>query len=537
MGQLLGGAMDIEACEFFREATLRICGSLDIEVAMQQCLCYLSRFLPATRLCFHVYDREQGIVETVAMATATSGRVMSLRTLLPKRGRRQVEAQRSQRIKLVARMGDDAVAGPVVRRLGAEDLSGLLLDLALEGRFVGTVSVFSEPHIKFNHHHVRLLSLLNEPFAIALANYLRYRELRMLRDMLADDNRYFQDELLNLSGSEVVGAEFGLKGVMNMVRQVAPLKSPVLLLGETGVGKEVFANAIHSRSPRNGGPFIRVNCGAIPGSLMDSELFGHEKGAFTGALDRRRGRFERADGGTIFLDEIGELSREAQVRLLRVLQEKEIERVGGSETIPVDIRIITATHRDLEKLVAEGRFRADLYYRLRVFPIAIPPLRQRPEDIPVLLQHFIQRKATEMKMAVIPSIEPGALERLMQYAWPGNARELENAVERELIINRAGVLAFRDIGIDSQAELGSGVSSAADDDQAPLALDAVVAHHIQAVLVRCNGRVEGEKGAARLLEVHPSTLRKRMKKLGIPFGRMAANKRPALRRAPPNAAG
>ncbi len=519
--------MGVEASDFFREATLRICGSLDIEVAMQQCLHYLSRFLPATRLCFHIYDKMQGVVETVAMATITSGRVMSLRTLLSDRGRRQVEAQRSQRIKIVERMGDDAVAGPVVRQLGAEDLSGLLLDLALEGRFVGTVSVFSEPDIKFNHHHVQLLSLLNEPFAIALANYLQYRELRMLRDMLADDNRYFQDELLNLSGSEVIGAEFGLKGVMDMVRQVAPLKSPVLLLGETGVGKEVVANAIHSRSPRNGGPFIRVNCGAIPESLMDSELFGHEKGAFTGAIGRRRGRFERADGGTIFLDEIGELPPEAQVRLLRVLQEKEIERVGGSETIQVDIRIIAATHRNLEKLVAEGKFRADLYYRLRVFPIAIPPLRQRPEDIPVLLQHFIQKKATEMKMTVTPGIDPEALERLMQYAWPGNARELENAVERELIISKGKALSFRDVGTVNQVKLGSGSPVGAVNDQGPLALDAVVARHIQAMLSRCNGRVEGEHGAARLLGIHPSTLRKRMKKLRIPFGRMAADKRPA----------
>ncbi|MEJ2041163.1 MAG: sigma 54-interacting transcriptional regulator, partial [Desulfosarcinaceae bacterium] len=379
--------MNIEESIFFREATLRICGSLEIESAMQRCLEYLSRLLPATHLCFHIYDRELGIVETVAMATTDNGRAMALRTPLSSRGRQQVREQRSLRIKVVERMGDDAVAGPVVRQLGAEDLSGLILDLALEGEFVGTVSVFSEPDIKFNHHHVRLISLLNEPFAIALANYLRFRELQALRDMLADDNRYLLDELRNMSGAEVVGGELGLKRVMEMVRQVAPLQSPVLLLGETGVGKEVVANAIHYLSPRNHGPFIRVNCGAIPQTLMDSELFGHEKGAFTGALTQKRGRFERAHGGTIFLDEIGELSQEAQVRLLRVIQEKEIERVGGGDTIRDNIRIIAATHRDLEKMLADGRFREDLYYRLRVFPIPIPPLRQRPEDIPALLQH------------------------------------------------------------------------------------------------------------------------------------------------------
>ena len=216
-------------------------------------------------------------------------------------------------------------------------------------------------------------------------------------------------------------------------------------MGETGVGKEVIANAIHNLSLRSNGPFIRVNCGAIPPTLMDSELFGHEKGAFTGALFQKRGRFERADGGTIFLDEIGELPLEAQVRLLRVLQEKEIERVGGTETIQVDIRVIAATHRNLDQMLAEGRFREDIYFRLRVFPIAIPPLRLRPEDIPVLVQHFIQKKCREMKTVKIPSLAPGALDRLMLYNWPGNVRELENAVERELIVNKGSLLSFDDL--------------------------------------------------------------------------------------------
>ncbi len=511
--------MTISESEFFREATLRICGSLEIESAMQRCLQYLSRFLPATHLCFHIYDRELGIVETIAMATAESSRAMALRTPLSARGRQQVEAQRSMRIKLVERLGNDAVAGPVVRQLGAEDLSGLLLDLALEGEFVGTVSVFSEPHIKFNQHHVKRLSLLNEPFAIALANSLRYRELQTLRDTLADDNRYLQDELRTISGGEVIGAEFGLKRVMEMVRQVAPLKSPVLLLGETGVGKEVVANAIHNLCLRSNGPFIRVNCGAIPQTLMDSELFGHEKGAFTGALSQKRGRFERANGGTIFLDEIGELPMAAQVRLLRVLQEKEIERVGGAETLQVDIRVIAATHRDLENMLAAGGFREDLYFRLRVFPIAIPPLRQRPEDIPVLAQHFIQKKAREMKLLKIPTLAPGALDRLMSYGWPGNARELENAVERELIISRGSPLVFSDLAVKMTAFAAVQTGATGQRSAEPLELDMVMARHIESVLKMCDGRVEGEKGAARLLNIHPSTLRKRMKKLGVSFGR------------------
>jgi transcriptional regulator with GAF, ATPase, and Fis domain len=310
---------------------------------------------------------------------------------------------------------------------------------------------------------------------------------------------------------------------MEMVRQVAPLKSPVLLMGETGAGKEVIANAIHNLSLRSNGPFIRVNCGAIPPTLMDSELFGHEKGAFTGALFQKRGRFERADGGTIFLDEIGELPLEAQVRLLRVLQEKEIERVGGTETIQVDIRVIAATHRNLDLMLAEGRFREDIYFRLRVFPIAIPPLRLRPEDIPVLVQHFIQKKCREMKTVKTPSLAPGALDRLMLYTWPGNVRELENAVERELIVNKGSLLSFDDL----DAKLQTTVAIKPNHDERtqfePLELDAVMSRHISDVLARCRGRIEGENGAARLLNIQPSTLRKRMTKLGIPFGRRAGS--------------
>ena len=200
----------------------------------------------------------------------------------------------------------------------------------------------------------------------------------------------------------MIGADLGLKSVMEMVHQVAPLESPVLLLGETGTGKEVIANAVHNLSLRKDGPFIRVNCGAIPATLLDSELFGYEKGAFTGAVSQKRGRIERAHGGTLFLDEIGELTLEAQIRLLRVIQVKEIDRIGGTQTIRVNIRIIAATHRNLEKMMEIKKFRADLFFRLRVFPITIPPLREHPEDIPALVHHFIKKKSKEMKRLIVP---------------------------------------------------------------------------------------------------------------------------------------
>jgi transcriptional regulator with GAF, ATPase, and Fis domain len=321
---------------------------------------------------------------------------------------------------------------------------------------------------RYSDEHARLLELLADPFSIALANTLVHREVLQLRDRLADDNLYLNRELLRISGDEIVGADFGLREVMHQVRHVAPTESPVLLTGETGVGKDVIANAIHLGSPRRAGPFIPVNCGAIPDSLIDSELFGHEKGAFTGALAQKRGRFERATGGTIMLDEVGEMPLEAQVRLLRVLQHREIERVGGAERIPVDIRIIAATNQDLAALVHSGRFREDLYFRLHVFPIVVPPLRDRRSDLPALVHHFIERKAKELKIAETPRLAVGAIDD-------------------------------------------------AESDDETLDLDAIVASHIRRVLRRTGGKIHGRGGAGELLGVNPNTLRYKMRKLGIPF--------------------
>jgi transcriptional regulator with GAF, ATPase, and Fis domain len=297
---------------------------------------------------------------------------------------------------------------------------------------------------------------------------------------------------------------------------VAPTESPVLLTGETGVGKDVIANAIHLGSRRRGGPFVAVNCGAIPESLLDSELFGHEKGAFTGALSRKRGRFERADRGTILLDEIGEMPPEAQVRLLRVLQHREIERVGGTERIPVDIRIIAATNSDLPAMVEAGRFREDLWFRINIFPIDVPPLRDRPSDIPALVQHFVERKAAELKLGQTPRLAPGAVEQLIAYDWPGNVRELENLVERAMILHRGEALRFDDLDatLPSRADARS-----PDGDQGVLDLDTVNRRHIQRVLSMTDGKIHGPGGAGELLGINPNTLRYRMRKLGIPFGR------------------
>jgi transcriptional regulator with GAF, ATPase, and Fis domain len=511
----------VDEKDFFREATLKLCSSLDIERALHQCLNYVRRFIPAGQMGLHVYNPDTGVVETVATATPDGGRAVSVKIPLSREGKNRIESRQIDRVRLISRLGEDPITGPVADRLQEWQTSAVVMDLVLERTMLGIFSVFDNGREKFTRAHMDLLSLLDKPCAIALTNSLRFRELNNLKERLADDNRYYQEELNRMAGETVIGAGRGLGRVMEMVRQVSPTESPVLLLGETGTGKEVIANAVHNLSLRRKGPFIRVNCGAIPPSLMDAELFGHEKGAFTGAVARKRGRIERAQGGTLFLDEIGELSAEAQIRLLRVLQEKEIDRVGGTETIRVNIRVIAATHRNLEKMMAENRFRPDLFFRLRVFPITIPPLRERRDDIPALVDHFIRKKALEMKLPELPAVPDEVMAGLKACPWPGNVRELENAVERALILDRDGDLEFSEI-----LRPGSARPRPDSGDREPvLTLDAVTAAHISQVLDRCGGRVEGPHGAARLLKIHPSTLRKRMKKLNIPFGRRAVSDR------------
>ena len=347
---------------------------------------------------------------------------------------------------------------------------------------------------------------------------LRHQEVSRLKDMLADDNRYLFSELRLVSGDEIIGSDFGLRSVMEMVKQVAPIDSPVLLLGETGVGKEVIANAIHYSSHRKDGPFIKVNCGAIPETLLDSELFGHEKGAFTGAVGQRRGRFERANKGTIFLDEIGELPPQAQVRLLRVLQTKEIERVGGTTSIPVDVRILSASNRNLQEMIASGRFREDLWFRPNVFPITIPPLRQRREDIPALVHYFIDRKCKELKLTDRPVLGHGAIDRLVAYDWPGNVRELENMIERALIQHQGGALSFETLLPVSHSGDRTPIQDSGRNRDLP-PLDEMTVQHIRQALEMAGGKINGPGGAAQILGLHPNTLRNRMNRLGIPYGR------------------
>jgi formate hydrogenlyase transcriptional activator len=378
---------------------------------------------------------------------------------------------------------------------------------------------------------VERLQLLAEIFGAALqrcrhseANRAGRAHIERAHVRLEADNGYLKEEIKGCHAMEdIVGESAALRLALTRLAQVAPTNSSVLLFGQTGTGKELFARAVHERSRRNGRPLVRVNCAALPPTLVESELFGHEKGAFTGAVGLRQGRFELADGGTIFLDEIGDLTPDVQVRFLRVLQEGEFERVGSSRTRTVDVRVIAATHHDLEAAVAAGRFRADLYYRLSVYPIRLPSLSERREDIPSLVWFFINRHQRELGRT-ITKVPQAVMEALQNHDWPGNIRELENVVERAMIASDGDTLCLDDPHPFVRLATAVGGSDCLDPHNLdPDSLDNVQRRHIRAVLERCGWRINGAGNAAERLGVHPNTLRFRLQKLGIsrPAGQAA----------------
>ena len=338
---------------------------------------------------------------------------------------------------------------------------------------------------------------------------------RLLLHRLAEERRGARLKRAGLNEA-IVGATEGLREVMAAVAQVARSDAPVLILGETGTGKEVAARAVHSHSRRANGPFLRVNCGAIPPELIDSELFGHERGSFTGALATRKGWFERADGGTLFLDEIGELPPAAQVRLLRVLQDGSFQRVGGERTLNVDVRLVAATNRDLRQAVALGDFREDLWFRIAVFPIPLPPLRERLQDIPALAAHFALRSAE--RLGLPPRMPDAAdLAALAAYPWPGNVREFASVIERAAILGDGRRLEVaRALGVALPAPRQASPNGVSAPEAGDLATFTEASRlHIEAALARCRGRVDGPFGAAGLLSLNPNTLRSKMRRLGI----------------------
>ena len=510
--------MKTDNLTFFHQATSRLCSSLDIEVVLSSCFDFIKRHLKLDGIYFNVFNTESGIIENIASAS-DSGVDLSGRSIpVLDEHLRFIEKTRIGEVHIIDSSSENPMTKLIRGALGVKDLSFMVILLGIEGHRIGTLGLYAKGGGIYTDDHAHLIKMIHDPLAIAFSNTLRYREILRLKELLADDNRYLARELHHTAGDEIIGAEYGLSKVIEMVRQVAPLNNHLLLLGETGVGKEVIANAIHYSSPRADKPFIRVNCGAIPETLIDSELFGHEKGAFTGAVFQKRGRFERADKGTIFLDEIGELPMAAQQRLLRVLQNKELERVGGDQTLTVDARIVAATNRNLEEMVRIGQFREDLWFRLNVYPIHIPPLRERTSDIPAFVNYFIEKKTKELKLPFQPVPDNYEIEKLLRYPWPGNVRELENIVERALI----NCLAIQD-----NQQLTFEINESGANNRSTLepysknieSLDEIIRSHIRRTLLYTNGRVEGKNGAAGLLKVNPSTLRNRMTKLGIPYGK------------------
>lgn len=414
------------------------------------------------------------------------------------------------------------------RAHGADGGHGSVFVLALAYDEVPLgVAVFGTASDRPARAQTDYLQSLHEPLAVALDNDRHWHELASLREAAEADRRSLLSRLGRQDIADtIVGAESGLQEVMERVELVARSDTPVLLLGETGTGKEVVARAIHRRSPRARGPFVRVNCGALPHELIDSELFGHERGSFTGAVASRKGWFERADGGSLLLDEIGELTPAAQVRLLRVLQDGSFQRVGGQQALTVDVRVIAATNRDLHAMVATGAFREDLWYRIAVFPIRLPALRERPQDIPDIATHFALRAAERLGLArQIPTAHDLAL--LAAYGWPGNVRELASVIERAAILgNGRGLEVAQALGgIDLHAHATAPAASAVQDTPRgiPVAavedLETATRHHIESALQRCHGRIEGPFGAAALLNINPHTLRARMRKLGLDWRR------------------
>jgi hydrogenase-4 transcriptional activator len=519
-----------------------VCRHLELEESVARLAALLTRRLPADELLVRQVDRARGCLETVALGMGRPGPA-------PKRARTECAPTDLERILAWCRAGallrsnervlrkrlpglvPPGVAGSIIAGplLASDDQAGVLLLVA-------------RPPAALGAEHEPLAQALLEPFAVAMENDHRLRELVALREAVEAENRSLLSRLDRHDISDsIVGADTGLRPVMSQIDLVAPSDTPVLVLGETGSGKEVVARAVHTRSRRGAGPFLRVNCGAIPPELVDSELFGHERGSFTGAVGERKGWFERADGGTLFLDECGELPPAAQVRLLRILQDGQFERVGGERPRHVDVRIVAATHRDLESMVAAGQFRQDLWYRLAVFPIRLPPLRARLADVPALAAHFALRAAKRLGLApLVPSAEDIGL--LVAYPWPGNVRELAAVIERAAILGNGRRLEIAQaLGAGGAGPLVNGRpttpavggTGGLTPDPSPFpGIDEAMARHIEQALVRTGGRVEGRGGAAALLGINPHTLRSRMRKLGVEWHRFRAGSIPPAPSAP-----
>jgi len=436
-------------------------------------------------------------------------------TALPLEGSPVAVAFTSGRPVLWGRFNFDEFAAPEMKAAWNDGWrSGCSVPLIAHDRTLGVLGLVSFREDAFDEADAALLQSIAGQVALAVENTLQFREIESLKNKIASEKLYLEEEIkTQYNFAEIIGESSPLREVLRQVETVAPTDSTVLLIGETGTGKELIARAIHNLSSRLERTLVKLNCAAIPTGLLESELFGHEKGAFTGAIAQRVGRFELANRGTLLLDEIGEIPLELQPKLLRVLQEHEFERLGSSRTVKTDARLIAATNCDLEQMVEEKRFRSDLFYRLNVFPIVIPPLRERIGDIPLLVSYFTQKHGARMNKK-IETIPTRTMQTLCSYHWPGNVRELENFIERSVILSPGSDLQSPLAELQGIGEIQSAVKDAPAKPQLTT-MDEMERAYIEEVLRHTNGSIGGKDGAAEILGMPASTLRGRMKKLGI----------------------
>ena len=475
------------------ELTSQIVSNLDLRNLLRTVSTTVRRVMECNAVAVHLPDRESNSLRLFALDSPSGLQTDS------RDGSWLEESRSHEDICEVFRAGNPILS--IERRSCA-------VPLISRKRVLGVLELGLLEHQPFGKENLEFVTRFAGQVAIAIENALAYGEIKELKDKLAREKLYLEDEIRSECGfEEIIGRSAAIRAVLRQIETVAPTQSTVLIYGETGTGKELVARAIHERSPRCSNSFVKLNCAAIPTGLLESELFGHERGAFTGAIMQRLGRFELANRGTAFLDEIGEISLELQPKLLRVLQEREFERLGSTRTIKTDARLIAATNRDLAACIEERTFRADLFYRLNVFPIRVPSLRERPEDIPLLVRHFVQYFARKIHR-VIDTIPSETMEALVRYSWPGNIRELQNLIEHSVIVSPGPVLQVPLAALQFQ-------TAPAPDGTKRGTLEEAEREHILATLKETKWVISGPKGAAGRLGINRSTLQFRMKKLGI----------------------
>jgi formate hydrogenlyase transcriptional activator len=486
--------------------------NLDVRKLLGAISASISEVIPHDSATLGLYDHATGTLR-VQFLTADAGGVSRGDVRLALENSPAGEAYRTRAPVVLDRISASKFPTEGARHLTELGMqSGCWVPLVHRGDVIGVLAVASRMEGSFSQHDAEMLAQVADQVAMAVNNALAFRQIAELRDRLTQEKQYLEEEI-NIENrfEDIVGESTGLRQVLKEIETVAPTDATVLIQGETGTGKELLARAIHRLSPRSERTFIKLNCAAIPAGLLESELFGHEKGAFTGAIARKLGRLELANDGTLFLDEVGEMPLDLQPKLLRALQEREFERLGGTRPISVNVRLIAATNRDLGKMVAEKQFRADLFYRLKVFPIFSPPLRDRVSDIPVLVRHFVATHSRRMGKN-IEKIPDEAMDALKRWKWPGNIRELENLLERAVILTRGPILYV------PLAELESAEEEEEQGEEAEIenpSLRAAEREHILRVLREAKGQIGGPEGAAARMGVKRTTLNSKLKKLGI----------------------